>query len=334
MKAETDDLAIRLLLGKLSEDERRTVEERFLSDSEFFEQILSVEDALIDRYLSGALDKEDRVAAELLFQSSDAQQQNLEFTRNLLTLLRASATSARVSRVSQSEPAQPPQRNEAKLPKGIVEAIALPGSTALSRVGRQVHLWGWAVAALIGVVLVSVILDMRHKERLFEAQRMSIMRNAGDAEANLREQTVRGAALANELETERKRRQMAEDLLAKLRVVPPDGTASVILQPTTMERGGASKVVRLKISTGRVRVQLVVGEDRPYESYRVLISTFDNHSVWNSDSISPNQIISGKLSVTLSAKLFRYEDYKIELRGSSVNGDSTHLADYLLMVRR
>jgi hypothetical protein len=51
MKAKTDDLVTRFLLDKLSESERRDVEERFLNDNEFFEEVISAEDALIDRYL-------------------------------------------------------------------------------------------------------------------------------------------------------------------------------------------------------------------------------------------------------------------------------------------
>ena len=45
----------RYLLGRASSEDTALVEERFLTDSEFYQELLVVEDELIDQYLAGQL---------------------------------------------------------------------------------------------------------------------------------------------------------------------------------------------------------------------------------------------------------------------------------------
>ena len=85
---ETAELMTRFLLGQLSEEERKTVEERFLSDDEYFEQLLVMEDSLADDYVLGRLNDEDRKNADLLFRSSAAAKKEVNFTEDLVANLK------------------------------------------------------------------------------------------------------------------------------------------------------------------------------------------------------------------------------------------------------
>src|SRR6185369_2447564 len=49
---------VRYLLGLSTEEERTQVEERYFSDSEYFDQMLAVEDSLIDDYVTGRMPRE------------------------------------------------------------------------------------------------------------------------------------------------------------------------------------------------------------------------------------------------------------------------------------
>ena len=56
----------RYLLGELSEEEQREIEERYFTDTEYFEDLLKLEENLIDEYaqdLSGKHEKRDRTLA-------------------------------------------------------------------------------------------------------------------------------------------------------------------------------------------------------------------------------------------------------------------------------
>src|SRR5258707_15656793 len=85
---KTVELMTRFLLGELSEEERPAVEERILSDNEFFDQLLVVEDSVIDAYLLGRLSDDRHQRAEVLFRSSSTERPEVELTRDLIAFLR------------------------------------------------------------------------------------------------------------------------------------------------------------------------------------------------------------------------------------------------------
>jgi anti-sigma-K factor RskA len=62
------------LLGGLEEEDRERIEERVLTDAEFRDRVVDVEEDLIEEYAEGALDETERQRFEAMF-SSDAQRQ-------------------------------------------------------------------------------------------------------------------------------------------------------------------------------------------------------------------------------------------------------------------
>lgn len=311
MKANTGDLVTRFLLEKLSESERRDVEERFLNDNEFFEEVLSAEDALIDQYLLGRLSDEERTRARMLFESSREQRLNVEFTKELIALVRASG-----------------------LPEARSSSATLPVAAGfLSRVAN-VRTATWVAVVLIGVLLSVWIVFLHVRERKLETMRAAAEQSQRETTDKLGKEEERNQLLTRELETERQERQKAEELLAQSQSDQPVKVTSILLTPATFERGGESKVVSLNLKTERIRLQLALGQSASYEQYSLLITTFGGRKIWSSDSLTADKIRQGKLEVTLPARLFGYEDYKLELQGRSENGAFVHIADYAFKVRR
>jgi hypothetical protein len=66
------------LLGHLSDEEKTRVEERFLSDDVYFEQLSSSEEDLIEAYLQRELEKPDRERFEQFFMQSPVQRVRVE----------------------------------------------------------------------------------------------------------------------------------------------------------------------------------------------------------------------------------------------------------------
>ena len=71
------------LLGSLPEVEISALEERLLTEADFYEELLAVEDELIDQYLSGALSPAEREGFESHFSQAPERQRKVRFARTL-----------------------------------------------------------------------------------------------------------------------------------------------------------------------------------------------------------------------------------------------------------
>jgi hypothetical protein len=71
------------LLGQAPLEDSSQVEERLLTDGEFYQELLIVEDELIDRYLSGELSEPERQSYQTHFLLPPERQQKLRFARSL-----------------------------------------------------------------------------------------------------------------------------------------------------------------------------------------------------------------------------------------------------------
>jgi hypothetical protein len=85
MRRETfkEELAVRYLLGDLTDDEQVEVEDRAFADHQYMERMLAVEDDLIDNYLRGSLSQLQRDQFEKRFLTSEPRRQKIEFARAL-----------------------------------------------------------------------------------------------------------------------------------------------------------------------------------------------------------------------------------------------------------
>jgi hypothetical protein len=72
------------LLGQLTDEEKRQeIEQRLLSDQEFFEELEVAEEELIDDYLAGQLTEDERGRFEQYFHANPERRQKLRFARSL-----------------------------------------------------------------------------------------------------------------------------------------------------------------------------------------------------------------------------------------------------------
>ncbi|HVG18873.1 MAG TPA: hypothetical protein VNI02_07445 [Blastocatellia bacterium] len=78
-----EELFRRYLLGLLEQEEEYQFEERLLSDTEYFEELLMAEDELVDDYIDGTLSEREREKFEHYFLATPERQQKLNFARAL-----------------------------------------------------------------------------------------------------------------------------------------------------------------------------------------------------------------------------------------------------------
>ena len=325
MKANRKDLATRFLLGELSEEERREVEERFLSDKEFFEEILASEDALLDDYLSGTLSEEDQFRAKALFESSNEQRQRVEVTKQLLSLVQPG--------VVRDEPVAVAERNDGadSSEHGSEKQDSTPHSLTLPppHVGLRISTLVWSAVALTFVLLGSWSLYLAYRQRNLSAKEAAAEQIARDANKTLISEVARRDQLREELESERRKN---EALLAQLQSKESQPFTTVTLKPANLERGDNSNLPTIKVNTPQLKIRLVLDADSKFNQYSVSITTFGGREIQRL-SLKSDQVEQGMLIVTLPAAIFGSDDFKIELRGAPASGDFEHLADYAFRLK-
>jgi len=339
---KTAELMTRFLLGELSEEERPAVEERFLSDSEFFDQLLVVEDALIGDFLQGRLSADRRQRAESLLRSSSTQRREVEFTRDLISFLGEARTENTTAHVRVAGATLDHDLSAKAAPVELVTGEKeSPGHAPLALIVAGFRRLPPFYSATVGLSLLLMLgaltylaLRSYSDRRAWMAQRAAWERNAADAENKLAQQSRDASELGKQLEQERDKRILAEESLAQLQARESSSLMSILLLPTTFERGGNSKTVTLTPGTARVQIQLQINQTQPPEQYSVAITTFDGRSVWSKNAIHASQIKHGKLNLLLPSSLLKYDDYRAELKGLSEDGSSMHLADYTFKVRK
>lgn len=82
-----EKLIVKYLLGQLSDAKMVKIEEKYVTDKNFFEQLLAIEDDLIDDYVRGRLTRRQRRQFETYFLSTPERRDKLEFAFSLLNLI-------------------------------------------------------------------------------------------------------------------------------------------------------------------------------------------------------------------------------------------------------
>ena len=310
INTDTDDLATRFLLDELPEEERVQVENRLLADSEFFERVLSAESALVDQYVQGLLDGDKLTRAKSLFESSSLQREEVRFTKDL------------IAAVHESNPAEKVQPVSSVIPETYQTAI------------RNPFRLGWIVPLVLGISLLAWIAYLYSSRRALEDQRLAAERSADETRRKLEEQLHANNELSQQLQSETERRTRAEALIAQMQTGESLRVTSIILAPAATERGGGGpQTVSLRTRSKRVRIQLELDDAGRFNRYSVTISTVGGHRVWENDSLRPDRTKLDTLTLLLPAKLFEYEDYKIELKGQASDSSFVYIDDYLFKVR-
>lgn len=78
-QAPRNDVLFQYLLGKLSSERLEAIEQQILLDDDFHQEMKIAEEELLDNYIYGKLDHEDRLFFETNFLASDLRQQQLRF---------------------------------------------------------------------------------------------------------------------------------------------------------------------------------------------------------------------------------------------------------------
>jgi hypothetical protein len=302
-----DELQIRrYLLGQLGEQEEQFVEQRIMTDAEFYRRVSLVEDDLTDQYAAGLLSQAESRSFEDRFLPVPGRQRTLRAARLLADYTSASH----------------PWKRESSKP-----LLFRPKATPSVRPERR----RWATVALV-VLLVGLAgataWTYREITRLRD-QIGSTRSSQPDSHDQLRQQVgeLQGKVehLTRELETERASRVELEKELASARGAGPrrTGTIAFLLTPGMLRNGGEVTVIKISRQMSRrvnqVRLNLKI-DGEPLQVYRATVRSPEGEPVWRQTCTAQpgDNLISAP--VTMRAASLKSGDYIVVLEGGA--GDS------------
>lgn len=136
-------------LGQAASEDAARIEERLLTDDEFYQELLIVEDELVDQYLAGQLTQSERESFETYFLATPERREKLRFARNLKKY------------VSRNQPAQSHASD--------VDFASESNGSAARALPKQ-RFWPWSnpivsyslTAAIVLVVTLTTVLIVRN----------------------------------------------------------------------------------------------------------------------------------------------------------------------------
>lgn len=312
-----DEKMIRFLLGELSPQEHREIEERFFHDDQFFEELLALEDQLITDYVKGLLDSSQREKFESICLSSPERRQRVEFARDLAKTISRHSNELLAGRV-------PPKRSW----------FGWPHLRLLFAAPRLASVLGAVLVLVAGAWFVRNILHLRSEISELQHSRANLQQTESELRQRLHSEQSHAEELSRRLERTRVQRDELDRQLALLRD-SQSTVLSLILVPGSPR--GLEDAPRLTILPKATSVRLVLerGDIPDYRQYQATIRSVEGDVRIQVEDLRAAPRSAGRsFTARISPSVLRAGDYILTLRGSNSPGLSDELADYYFHVIR
>lgn len=291
------------MLGTLSEAERAKIEDGFLAQDDFFQELLIAEDELIDAYVRGELPAPERALFEQRQLTLPHLRERVEFAETLFNSISDKAVVV-------------PART-------ADDSISWWRSLAAALTIRRPAL-GFGFAAALLVIVLGGLWFLTEKLRTRPApeqakifQPAPVIPRESPAPVGTPEP-----------------QQLAGDEVKPIRTPTtetPERTAPVLatftLTPGLVRGAGGAEPLVLRAVVTDIRLRLTL-DSEPYEKYRATISTPEGTRVWSGQLSNGASIKSSLLTLSLPANLFKNGDYVLDLSGANTPTDWESVADY------
>jgi len=325
LSAEEIILIRRYLLGEIAEQDRELVEVRLLTDPQYFNQLVRVEEELTDQYVRCELSRHEREMFEGHFMNAPERRENVAFDMALHSYVSSEAIG----------------RPVASSPRAWT--AFLTDWSPRWRVAKNASL---TFAALLLTVSVAWLLmeTARLQRRLAEvgAERAESRRLEQELQRRLDEQRSRGEDLALQLEISRSRLAQLEGVIAGLSNAAGStrteaGVVSLALFPG-LGRDGAdtapTRTVILSPGARRLRLELVTDHPGP-TLYRAEALTTEGDLVWMRDALRERSTKIGKaVVITLPVAPLTGKAYLITLSAAAAGDNYERIGSYYFEIIR
>jgi hypothetical protein len=301
---------MRYLLGAASAEEEQRLEERYFSDDSYFELLVTVEEELIDAYVSAEMSRDERQRFEQHFLSSPQRRQRVAFAQALLASA-ARRSDTRAPGVIGRE--RPPRSwlfwRWVRIPQPVMQVLILACFALLAVAGS-----------------LSIIQSWRLRDQL-----TGVQAQGQDLRQQIEQERVIQQQLSAALDQERIARNRLEQTLPNS---PPQTIVSFILRAGTARSAEDVRALLIRQGTDVVQLQLDL-EREGNGQYQVAVRTADDQEVWSQDGLRPrNTAGGGAVVLSLPANLLVSGDYIIMLRTLTPRGDIEDAGQYMFRTIR
>ena len=309
-----EELAMKYLLGTLSEEERSQFEERYFSDDAEFEEIEIAEDELIDKYVRNELSTPDNERFEQALARSPRLMDRVQTARVFADRLRASDTIAPASPVVEQTRDLHEKRSwwSNLFGSSATPQFALAFSVLLLLIGGLALLFGW-------LRLNEQSIQLANQQAALEQRQRELNKQAADLKNQLEQlanssSPVTPTETPNHIETP----------------TPQSGRSFVamILSPGGTRGGGSESTIHIPPGTQYVRMTLNV-RDTDYSSYNAVVRIAEQTPISSSSRLTLQRTRSGAVVVfSIAANRLQPGDYVVELSGRTPTGTSESVDEY------
>ena len=309
LNSNTIDEALlrRYLLGELSEEEQVRQEEQFLTEDQYFELLLLVEEDLIDDYVHGKLSQQDIEKVEQRFLSSSERRERVKLARDL-------------RRYASDRPSVALREQDFGRPRDQQDRFTHRPASTRRRIALLL-LAGTALLVMAGAVgLFAEMAKLRNRINSLSQEQVTSVQREVELGRQLAEQEARGEELSQKLKEEESRRIQLQHALSELgrpissnEGVTGTGLLSLSLDPGRTRDSGQSSIIEIPLSARWLRLRMSLEQDR-YRSYRATLQTDEGVQVWKRDHLLRRRLKADKMvEAVLPANLLVPGDYSVLL---------------------
>jgi len=325
LSSEEAILIRRYLLGEIAEQDRNLIEVRLLTDPQYFNQLVRVEEELTDQYVRCELSRHEREMFEDHFMNAPERREDVAFAKALHRYVSSESIVRPV--------ANGPRAWTAFLTDRIPRwRLAMNASLACA-------------AVLLTVAVAWLLMETaRLQRRLSEvgAEREESRRLEQELKRRLDEQRSRGEDLARQLEISLGRLAQIDREIAGLSKAAGSTTTessvvSLALLPGLGRDGADAAQMRTVIlSPGARRLRLELSTDHPGPArYRAEALTAEGELVWSRDALRERSTKIGKaVVITLPVALLTRNSYLIALSAAAAGDNYQRIGSYYFDIIR
>ena len=312
-----EEIAVRYLLGTLSDAEREQLEEQYFSDLDEFENIEIAEDEVVDRYVRGKLTASEVESFEKVLASAPRLVERVKLARILTNKIELQQQVSEVpAKVVTEKQAEKPGWWDRWFGSGLqlTPAFRTAMGTAMAVVilAAAFLIYGWVSSRRVSQQFAS------DKSRLeLEIQQLKDQIKAEQARTTQSNE----ALLARQNEV-----KQLEERLAQLETQRP-GTPNIVtfitLAPGLVRGGGSQSDLTVKPNSSAVEITLQLRTNE-YSSYNAIVRNPERGVVHTARRLRPRNTSAGPtISFRVPANKMSPSDYiiRLETAGSNVPVD-------------